>query len=164
MSFSYSLLQQGVGHNQANLLLGVTNTVWRRNLSQRLFPLRLSTLTLMGPDSLVLSSTNRTLAAASFFAVCLSAESRQESVHRSLLCAPAFNTVRRKDRRLSSIHIGYRPYRNAGHDSCLRHDYCGLSELGSAALNRGTGMHSNMTSRAEAKRANDCLRERQWGC
>jgi hypothetical protein len=72
--------------------------------------LRVLTLTLRSPDSLVLNSTNRTSAprparvAADMFGTMSSAIPS---------CPSAFDTVWRKDRRLSTIHIGYSPYRKA---------------------------------------------------
>jgi hypothetical protein len=62
------------------------------------------TLNLMRSNSFVLSSTNRALADG------LWGITFGPMLNVILLCAPAFDVVWRKDRRLVSIHIGYRPY------------------------------------------------------
>jgi len=59
----------------------------------------------MKPDSFVLSSTNRALADG------LWRITSGTMLSAMLLCAPAVDVVWRKDRRLVTIHIGYRPYR-----------------------------------------------------
>jgi hypothetical protein len=80
----------------------------RRRLSRPSLPLWRLALTLTSPDSLVLNSTIRASRAAPRETAADMSGTTPSAISSY---ASAFDTVWRKDRRLSAIHIGYSPYR-----------------------------------------------------